>query len=395
MDRIMRSIADRAKRIKSPKFSQIDEIRNLVTGVDSVVDLGYGEPDFATPIHIREAAKRAIDKGFTHYVLPVEGLKELREAIARKLARDNGLDVDPFGEVLVTAGVQAAINVVMLTLINPGDEVIMPEPYYYSDPLGVMLAGGVPVYTKLKEDRNFRIDPQDVRKKITEKTKAICYISPNCPCGSVFLREDLEKIAEIALEKKIFIITDEIYEKLIYDEEKHFSLASLPEIKEQTVSMFGFSKAYAMTGWRVGYLTASRELIRNMLEIHSQLLICANSVSQKAALAALNGPQDSTEEMRREYEKRRDLFVTGLNRVGMRCKPPKGSFYVYANISELGISGFELAKRLAKEVRVIGYPGTAFTKDNSGDNYIRFAYTKTVEKLKVAIERIEDFVRKL
>lgn len=391
----MRSISDRAKGIRSPKFSQIEEIRNLVTGVDNVVDLGYGEPDFATPIHIREAAKRAIDKGFTHYVLPVEGLKELREAIARKLATDNGLDVDPCGEVLVTAGVQAAINVVMLTLINPGDEVIMPEPYYYSDPLGVMLAGGVPVYTKLKEDRNFRVDPQDVRKKITEKTKAICYISPNCPCGSVFLREDLEKIAEIALEKKIFIITDEIYEKLIYDEEKHFSLASLPEIKEQTVSMFGFSKAYAMTGWRIGYLTANRELVRNMLEIHSQLLICANSVSQKAALAALNGPQDSTEEMRREYEKRRNLFVTGLNRVGMRCKPPKGSFYVYANISKLGISGFELAKRLAKEVRVIGYPGTAFTKDNSDDNYIRFAYTKTVEKLKIAIERIEDFVRKL
>ena len=395
MDWKIKAIAKRAEGIRSPKFGQIAEIRKLVQGATDIVDLGYGEPDFVTPTHIREAGKQAIDEGFTHYVLPVEGLTPLREAIGQKLSRENGIDIDPSSELLVTAGVQEAINVIMLTLINPGDEVILPEPYYYSHPLGIMLAGGVPVYTKLKEERDYRIDPQDVEKKITPKTKAIFYISPNCPTGSVFLREDLEKLAQIARKKKLFIITDEIYEKLVYDGLKSCSIASLPGMKEQTISMFGFSKAYAMTGWRIGYLVANKELMRNMIEIHGQLLICTNSVAQKAALEALRGPQDCVEEMRKDYEERRNIFVEGLNRQRVRCNPPKGSFYIYANISELGISGFEFAKRLAKEAKVLAYPGTAFTKDESGNNYIRFAYTKSKEKLKEAVRRIEQVVKKL
>jgi aminotransferase len=389
------SIAERTRRIRSPKFGQIAEVRNLAAGAEGVVDLGYGEPDFTTPVHIREAAKKAMDEGFTHYVLPVEGLTELREAIANKLYSDNGIDTDPGSGVLVTAGVQEAINVVMLTLVEPGDEVIMPEPYYYSHPLGVILAGGVPVYTQLKEDRNFRINPDDVRDKITSKTKAIIYISPNCPTGSVFLKEDLEKLAEIALENKVFVVTDEIYEKLVYDGEKHFSIGSLPDVKNQTISMFGFSKAYAMTGWRIGYLTANSNLVRNMVEIHGQLTICANSIAQKAALAALTGSQDYVEEMRKEYEKRRNVIVSGLNKLGIKCEYPKGSFYIYANISGFGVSGFEFAKHLAKEAKVIGYPGTAFTTDESGPDYIRFAYTRTIDKLETAIERIETVVNKI
>jgi aspartate/methionine/tyrosine aminotransferase len=386
-------IAERAKGLRSPKFGQIAEVRGLVQGAEGVVDLGYGEPNFMTPVHIREAGKRAIDEGYTHYVLPVEGLTPLREAIAKKVYRDNGMDVDPSTQVLVTAGVQEAINVVLLTLINPGDEVILPQPYYYADPLGVLLAGGVPVYTELREERDFRIDPADVKEKITDRTKAIFYISPNCPTGSVFRKDDLEAIAEITQQRDIFVITDEIYEKLVYDGEKHCSIASIPDMKDRTVSMLGFSKSYAMTGWRIGYLVANRDLIRMMLEIHSQLLIGANSMAQRAALAALTGPQDCIEEMRREYEARRNLFVEGLNRMGFRCKPPKGSFYIYANISELGMSGFEMAKRLARDARVLGYPGTAYTTDESGDKYIRFSYTKTIDQLSTALERIEKVIQ--
>ena len=393
MDWTLEAIAERAKRIRSPKFGQIAEVRNLAVGKEDIVDLGYGEPDFTTPFHIREAAKKAIDEGFTHYVLPVEGLTELREAISKKLYADNGIDADPKSEVLVTAGVQEAINVVMLTLIEPGDEVIMPEPYYYSHPLAVILAGGVSVYTQLKEDRDFRIDPDEVKDKINSKTKAIIYISPNCPTGSVFMREDLERIAESALENKIFIVTDEIYEKLVYDGEKHLSIGSFPEVRGQTISMFGFSKAYAMTGWRIGYLTASGNLVKNFVELHGQITICANSIAQKAALAALIGPQDCVEEMRKEYEDRRNLFISGLSNLNIRCRYPKGSFYIYANISGFGISGFEFAKRLAAEAKVISYPGTAFTTDESGPDYIRFAYTKSQDKLNTAIRRIEGVVR--
>lgn len=395
MDWMNKAIAERAKKIRSPTFGQIAEVRSLVKGVEGVVDLGYGEPNFVTPVHIRDAAKQAMNDGYTHYVLPVEGLTELREAIGEKLSRKNGIDVDSYTEILVTAGVQEAINVTMLTLINPGDEVILPSPFYYADPLGVVLAGGVPVYTKLEEERDFRINPEDVNKKITNKTKAICYVSPNCPTGAVFKKEDLEEIAKIAKERNIFIMTDEIYENLLYDEEKHFSIASLPDIKAQTISMFGFSKSYAMTGWRIGYVTANRELIRNMIEIHGQLLIGANSLAQKAALAALTGPQDCVEEMRREYEARRNLFADGLKQLGFRCKRPKGSFYIYANISELGISGFELAKLIARDAKVLGYPGTAFTPDKDGDKYIRFSYTKPIDQLKTALERLEKVIKKL
>jgi len=395
MDYGTQRIAERAKGLRSPKFGEIAEVRELVAGAEDAVDLGYGEPNFMTPAHIREAGKRAIDEGYTHYVLPVEGLTPLREAIAEKLSRENGMDMDPSSEILVTAGVQEAINVVLLTLINPGDEVILPEPYYYSDPLGVMLAEGVPVYTELKEDRNFRIDSDDVRKKITERTKAIFYISPNCPTGSVFTREDLEEIAHLACEKNLFVITDEIYEKLVYDGERHCSIASLPNMKDRTISMLGFSKSYAMTGWRIGYLVGHGDLIRNMVEIHGQLLIGANSIAQRAALAALTGPQDRVEEMRREYEARRALFVDGLNQLGFRCNLPKGSFYIYANISELGLSGFELAKRLAKDARVVGYPGTAYTIGESGRSYIRFSYTKSTDELQTALERIEKVTRSL
>ena len=395
MDWVERSIAERAKKTRSPKFGEISEVRKLIQGAEGVVDLGYGEPDFDTPLHIRDAAKKAMDEGYTHYVLPVEGLTELREAIARKLSKENDIHADPATEILVTAGVQEATNVAALSLINPGDEVIMPEPYYYSDPLAVMLAEGTPVYTQLKETNDYRLDLEDLERKITPKTKAIFFISPNCPTGAVFPKEDLLALAKLAKEKNIFIITDEIYERLVYDDHKHYSIASFPDARELTVSMFGFSKAYAMTGWRIGFLVAPAKLVQVMLELHGQLVIGANSIAQKAAVAALNEPQDCVEEMRRDYEERRNIFVEGLNRLGFSCKPPQGSFYIYANISKFNMPSLELAKHLAKEARVIGYPGTAYTKDQSGKNYLRFAYTKDIGQLRTALERIEKAIKKL
>lgn len=395
MDWLEQKISERVKKLKSPKFGEIAEVRQLIAGADDVIDLGYGEPDFDTPEHIREEAKRAMDEGYTHYVLPVEGMDALREAIAKKLALDNGINADPAANILVTAGVQAATNVAVLSLVNPGDEVILPVPYYYSDPLAVKLAGGTPVYTRLEEKNGFRLDLEDIKKKITPRTKAVFYISPNCPTGSVFPEDDLRELARLANEKDFLIITDEIYEQLVYDDLKNCSIASFPEARERTVSMFGFSKAYAMTGFRIGFMVAPSSLVKIMLELHGQLTICANSIAQRAALAALQGPQDCVEMMRRDYEERRNVFVTGLNRMGFRCKPPEGSFYVYANIDSLGISGIELAKLLAREARVVGYPGTAYTEDQSGSSYIRFAYTKNVDALNTALERIEKVVANL
>jgi aminotransferase len=395
MEWVTNSLSERATSVRSPKFGVIAEIRALVQGADGVIDLGYGEPDFMTPAHIRDAAKRALDEGHTHYVLPVEGFTPLREAIARKLKLENGIDADPYSEILVTAGVQEATNVMAQTLINPGDEVILPEPYYYADPMGVMLAGGVPVYTKLEEANDYRLDIGDIERKITPRTKAIFFINPNCPTGAVFHKEDLQALAELAAERRLFLITDEIYEKLVYGGARHYSVAALPAAKGLTISMFGFSKSYAMTGLRIGFMHGPAALIRTMLEIHSQLVICANSVAQRAALAALTGPQDCVEDMRLQYQERRDVFVEGLNRLGLRCKPPEGSFYIYSNTSGLGIPSSELAKRIAKEARVVGYPGTAYTTDASGEQYLRFAYTRDVDTLRTVVERIEKVVAAL
>lgn len=385
----------RTRGLRSPKFGVIAEVRKLIEGVEGVVDLGYGEPNFITPVHIREAAKVAMDAGHTHYVLPVEGLTPLREAIARKLERENNVLVDPASQVIVTAGVQEAINVALLTLVEPGDEVIVLDPYYYVYPLGVMLAGGTIVYTQLREENDFRLDLEDVRRKITSKTKAIIYTSPNCPTGSVFPREDLEALAELAAEHQFYILTDEIYEKLIYDGAEHISIASLPTARDFTISMFGFSKAYAMTGWRVGFMVGPAELIRTMLEVHSQLVLCTNSIAQHAALAALEGPQEPVEEMRKDYERRRNAFVDGLVRLGFRCKRPLGSFYVYANITGFGMKASDLAKLLASEARVVGYPGSAFTDSPDGERYLRFAYTKDMDSLMLALERMEKVLARL
>lgn len=388
-------LANRVLRMQSPKFGIIAEVRKQIEGLNDVIVLGYGEPDNATPEYIREAGKKAIDEEFTHYVLPVEGYTPLRQALAEKLLKRNEISVDPDRELIVIAGVQEGINVALLTLVNPGDEVIMPQPYYYADPLGVIMAEGKPVYTQLREENHFRIDFKDLKGKISRRTKAFFYISPNCPTGSVFTKEDLEELAEIAREKDIFMISDEIYEDLIYDGRRHVSIASLPGMKDYCISLFGFSKTFAMTGWRIGYMIGPESVVSRMKEIHTQITLCPNSIAQRAAYEALRAYDNTVNEIQKIYEERRNMFVKGLNELGFRCEPPAGSFYVYCNISSLGMSGLELAKRIAKEARVLGYPGVSYTEDNSGDPYIRFAYTVSKEKLRMALDRLKEFVRNL
>ena len=389
------ALSERALRMKSPKFGVIAEVRKQMEGLEDVVILGYGEPDNPTPPFICDAGKRAIDEGFTHYVLPTEGYAPLRQAISKKLLEQNGISVDPDTEVLVTSGVQAAINAAILTLISPGDEVIMPQPYYYSDPLAVTLAGGRSVYTPLREENDFRLDFKDLESKITMKTKAFFYISPNCPTGSVFPKEDLERLGEIARKKRIFMISDEIYEDLVYDGRKNTSIASLSGMKDYSISFFGFSKTFAMTGWRIAYATGPKAIMERMKEIHAQMTICPSSIAQMAACAALAGREQCVEEIRSDYEARRNLFVKGLNELGFRCKPPAGSFYVYCNISGFRMKGLDLAKRMAREARVLGYPGVSYTDDESGDPYIRFAYTVSKERLQTALDRLRVFTRTL
>ena len=387
--------SDRALKLQSPKFGVIAEVRKQMEGLHDVVVLGYGEPDNDTPAFIGEAGKKAIDQGFTHYVLPVEGYTPLRHALGEKLRTHNRIDVDPDRDVLVTSGVQSAINTAILTLVNPGDEVIIPQPYYYSHPLAVVLAGGKPVYTQLKEENGFRIDFDDLEKRITSRTRAFFYVSPNCPTGSVFPREDLERLAGIARANKIFLISDEIYEDLVYDGREHVSIASLPGMRDHALSLFGFSKTFAMTGWRIGYMIGPESVMPWLKEIHAQLTICPNSIAQMAALSALEGSEACVRQFRAEYQDRRDLFIRGLNELGFRCKPPEGAFYVYCNVSGFRMSGLEVAKRLVREARVLGYPGVAYTEDQSGDPYIRFAYTVSKQKLSLALERMKAFVENL
>ena len=375
-----------ASRIRELEVGDVNIVRDIVKGV-KFINLGYGEVDFDTPEHIREAAKKAIDEGFTRYVIPTEGFTDLREAIAEKLSKENGVDANPDKEILVTAGVQEGINLVMQTLLNEGDEVIITDPYYMVYPKAVRYAGGIPVFVQVKEERDFRIDPEDVEKRISARTKALVLVSPDNPTGAVLLKEDLEEIAEIARRHDLIVISDEIYEKFIFGRRRYYSIMSFSEMKERSIILNGFSKAYAMTGWRVGYVVADESYMEHMKRLHSNLVICANSIAQRAALAALTDSQDCVKKFRKEFERRINLAVNGLNRIrGIKCKKPGGSFYIFPNVKSFGISSFQLAKHIVKDAMVLLYPGTAFGK--GGEGYLRLSLTTSRDNIEKALERI-------
>lgn len=366
-------------------------------GVD-VVSFGAGEPDFNTPVNIQEAGIKAIKNGFTRYT-PASGILDLKEAICRKLFNDNKIEYKP-SQIVVSNGAKQGLYNALMAICNPGDEVIVPVPYWVSYPELIKLVDGIPVYIETREEDSFKYTKSALLNAITDKTKAIILNSPNNPTGAVYTKDELEIIAEIAVKNDLLIISDEIYEKLVYDEIKHISIASLnDEIKKRTIVLNGMSKAYAMTGWRIGY-TASEEVIAKIMSnIQSHATSNPNSIAQYASVDALNGPQDTIELMRKEFEKRRNYMVEKINSISnISCSKPDGAFYVMVNISKLigkKIKGFDinnsvdLCAALLEAEKVAAIPGAGF----GSDNYIRLSYATSLENIIEGLNRIENFVK--
>ena len=375
-----------ANRSISVSGSGIRKMYNLALGIEDLVHLEIGEPDFPTPHYIIEAAKKAMDEGYTRYT-PNSGYMDLRERIAEKLLEENKIEADPTSEIIVTAGAMQALSLAILVTINPGDEVIIPDPAYESFERQVKFAGGIPVPVEVKEENEFRLAPEDVERATTKRSKMVIINTPSNPTGSVMGKTDLEGIAELAKKHNLLILTDEIYEKIIYDGLKHFSIASLPEMKDRTISVFGFSKTYAMTGWRLGYAVSNKKIIEQMNKVQEFYVTCASSISQRAALAALEGPQDCVERMVKEYKVRRDLLYKELIKSDkISCVKPKGAFYLFPNISKTGLRSQKAAELLVEKGKVVTVPGEAFGKN--GDEFLRLCYATSMNVLQEATVRI-------
>lgn len=355
--------------------------------------LEVGEPDMNTPEHIRRAAQTALDAGFTHYT-PISGFEELREAIAEKVRIENGVEADSENEVVVTLGASSALYCAILALVNPGEEVFVPNPGWTQYIPHIQMAGGIPIpYPQLKDD-HVQIDLDFLSRNITRNTKAILINSPNNPTGSVLRKDELTAIAQIAEEKDIIVISDEVYEKIVYDEAEHISIASIPNMPQRTVTINSFSKTYAMTGWRIGYAVAPKEIIAEMVKNVLYTGTCANSMGQQAAIAALKGPQDCIVNAVKEYQRRRDFIVTRLNEMkGITCELPQGAFYAFPNIRELGLSSLSCAEFLLDKAKVSTVPGSGF--GTLGEGYLRLSYATAFEKLIKAMDQIEAAVNRM
>ena len=382
-------ISDRVLSIdRSPLYAIMD----LAAGMQNVLHLNIGEPDFKTPQHIIESAKRALDLGFTHYA-PISGDPRLKELIAQDIKNETGIDYDPQKEILITAGGQAGLYIAISALVNTGDKVLVFSPYYPPYLVDIKLAGGIPVFVPVREERGFMPDPEEFESKITDGTKLAIIHSPNNPTGAVYDWECLSSLAKVAERHELLLLSDEVYWKFTYDNFRHYSIASLPNMKERTIVVNSLSKTYAMTGWRVGYVAGSEELIVQMLKIHHSINICANAAAQQAAIAALSGPQDCVLEFVKEYEQRRAI-VKALDEIqGFECIIPNGAFYAFPNIKALGISSMELAKRLVLEAKVITVPGAGFGTE--GEGYLRISYAQPVAVLEEAVDRIRKTLENL
>jgi aminotransferase len=381
-----------SQRVRDVPFSGIRKFFDLVAESKDVVSLGVGEPDFPTPAPMKDAGVQAIEMDYTAYTSNY-GLLELRERISEKLKRENNLSVSPKDGILLTAGTSEALDLAFRAILNPGDEVIVPEPSYVSYNPCVWFAHATPIPVRMIEENSFRVRPQDVKKKITKKTKAIIVASPNNPTGSVLIKEDLEGIAELAIRHDLIVISDELYEYLIYDGLKHYSIGSFKGMEDRTITINGFSKAYAFTGWRLGYAAASPDIIENMMKIHQYVMLSAPTIAQYAALKFTESWRYARE-MVSEYDKRRRLLAAGLNEIkGISCVMPKGAFYVFANIKKTGMSSEQFAERLLKEAGVAAVPGSSFGP--GGEGYIRFSYSVSRDTIKEALERIKKFMDKI
>ncbi|MDP2727871.1 MAG: aminotransferase class I/II-fold pyridoxal phosphate-dependent enzyme [Dehalococcoidia bacterium] len=368
--------------------SGIRKFFDLLASIEGVISLGVGEPDFVTPWHIREAGIYSLEKGHTSYTSNY-GILDLRFELARHLERLYGVEYDPGDELLITVGVSEALDLAMRAILNPGDEVIVPDPTYVSYIPCTILAGGtpVPVPTRLEED--FQLSPADVAARITPQTKAIILGYPNNPTGAIMDREKLEGIARLAEAHDLLVISDEIYDRLVYGVE-HVCFAALPGMKQRTILLGGLSKAYAMTGWRIGYAAAPPEIMEAMVKVHQYTIMCAPTMAQYAALEALKSGEPAVQEMLEEYDRRRRIIVRGLNEIGLSCFEPRGAFYAFPSIRSTGLSSEEFAQRLLVEEKVVVVPGNAFGL--CGEGHVRCCYATSMENIEQALERIGRFV---
>ena len=379
-------------RIKSVKPSGIRKFFDIAVEMDNVISLSIGEPDFKTPWHIREAGITSLEQGKTWYT-PNRGFIELRREISNYYSRRFNISYEPDTQVLVTVGGSEGIDLCFRTLLNYGDEVLIPEPSFVCyNPLTVM-AGGVPKTIKTVAENNFRLTADELENAITDKTKMVVLPYPNNPTGAIMERKDLEEIAEVIKKHDIFVLSDEIYGELTYGDRKHVSIAEIDGMKERTLIVSGFSKAYAMTGWRLGYILGPSEILSYITKLHQYGIMSSPTTAQYAAIEALRNGDNDVMAMRSDYDIRRRLIVGKLNEIGLTCFEPLGAFYTFPCIKSTGLSSDEFATRLVKEKRVAVVPGTAF--GDCGEGYVRISYAQSLKKIKIALKRIEEFVKEL
>ena len=382
-----KNISERVNRL-SP--SGIRKFFDLLASMEEVISLGVGEPDYATPWHISEAAVRSLEKGYTMYTSN-SGMPELREETARYLEEKYDIKYEPFGEILITVGVSEAMDLAMRAVLNPGDEVIMPDPHYVAYDSCVILAGGEPVMVPTSQENNFEVDAGDIEARITDKTRAIMIGYPANPTGAVMSRDELLAVAEVAKRHNLLVISDEIYARLVYGVE-HTCFAGLPGVRENTILLGGFSKAYAMTGWRIGYAVAPKEIIAAMTKIHQYTIMSAPTMAQVAAIEALKTGEPDVLEMVEDYNRRRLIIVKGFNDIGMPCFEPRGAFYAFPLIAGTGMTSGEFSEKLLLEEKVAVVPGSAF--GDCGEGYVRCCYATSLADIEEALSRMKRFVHK-
>ncbi len=388
MDTLKREVL--SQRVRKVKPSGIRKFFDIINTMPDVISLGVGEPDYVTPEHIRQAGIRSLELGHTHYTSNY-GILELREEIAAMLHHRYGLTYNPRNELLVTVGVSEGVDLAMRTLVDPGDEVISLDPGYVAYEADIIFAGGVPVPVPTYARYDFGVRASEIAAAITPRTKVILIGNPNNPTGAVVPKAELEGIAKLAIEHDLVVVVDEVYSRLVYDTE-HVSIAALPGMRDRTVLLDGFSKAYAMTGWRVGFAAAPAHILEAMLKIHQYAIMCAGTAPQEAALEALRHGEADVQVMHEDYSRRRRMFVDGLNRIGLTCCEPRGAFYAFPYIGDRGMSDEEFSEKLLFEEKVAVVPGSSF--GTAGNGYIRCAYCTAYDKLEEALVRIERFWNK-
>lgn len=387
----MRILAGKAERLQKIKPSGIRRIFSLAQNIPDLINLGIGEPDFTPPKHILNAAQNAISEGKTHYS-PSNGIPELREATAEKFTREYGLYYNPENEILVTVGATEAVALALLALVNQGDEVLIPDPGFVCYGPAVRIAGGIPVSIPINEDSDFKPDIDAVMSLITPKSRVIILNFPNNPTGAVLSYNELAKLAKLAVQNNLIVISDEVYEKIIYDDSKHYCLAALPDMRDRTIVINSFSKTYAMTGFRVGCALGPKDLISAMLLIHQFMVACVDGPAQYAATAALEGSQEFVTHMVSEFDKRRKLIHKRLNEIeGFQCSLPKGAFYVFPSVRNIEKPSTIIAEHILKKAKVVVTPGSSF--GNYGEGHLRFSYAAAFEKIDEAVDRIGKIIR--